>query len=625
MSHPVIFSKGFAVKSLQMFLINCFAAIFIFCFSSCSPVTINTVDAHIQGDPSQVTTTQIFVKGTNGRETRYEELQPIAEHNQKVLSWYREKESQLYKGEHQGTSNYERRLPKVCLALSGGGIRSAAYSIGVMKGLHEKKILEKIDIISAVSGGAYALSWLYTMNSNRNRMDEIFKGDEAINKLAGHANMYTWFDFLQAGVLNTALIPINFLANGVVGWHANTTPARANYEYEIRKLFQQGNEATLEETEEWIRGNDLPYFIINTTVKIDDDRFHHASELSNSIFEITPLRFGSDAFGYKYKHESDTFPFTFSRAVSISGAAADSSAVPGEAQKVFFSALNHDLGFYIDNYTAEYKKQKKWWTKFIPFPFYFFSPSYLRDKVGTDIYLSDGGHSENLGAFALIRRACDDIYIVDAEYDKDYQFEAYFKLKEALKREMGVTLAIKTIDEMEKKRVCRKEDENGNCIRVAEVKKDFKFAKRSQCKDPNISLFTPIVKGTVSAFPIPNLDDEHTITEKVLNVTYIKLAIDEALLNDVARNPNLQGQKHQAVERFGTVSVEYYIKSKDNDCGNILLDCEFPQYSTVDQSYTPEQFLAYVDLGYYNVMNYLSLNQTNLVCDTDESSTPHAS
>jgi Patatin-like phospholipase len=47
--------------------------------------------------------------------------------------------------------------PKVCLALSGGGLRSAAYSLGVMRALHETRILGKVDVISAVSGGSYAL------------------------------------------------------------------------------------------------------------------------------------------------------------------------------------------------------------------------------------------------------------------------------------------------------------------------------------------------------------------------------------------------------------------------------------------------------------------------------------
>src|SRR5438445_604801 len=69
-----------------------------------------------------------------------------------------------YRGEwrlrHARTGRWQP--PQRCLALSGGGLRSAAFSIGVMMGLEEKEGLEQFDVISAVSGGSYALSWVYT-------------------------------------------------------------------------------------------------------------------------------------------------------------------------------------------------------------------------------------------------------------------------------------------------------------------------------------------------------------------------------------------------------------------------------------------------------------------------------
>ncbi|MCJ2113766.1 patatin-like phospholipase family protein [Methylobacterium sp. E-025] len=41
------------------------------------------------------------------------------------------------------------------LALSGGGIRSASFSLGVMQGLNRKGIIRRIDYLSTVSGGGY--------------------------------------------------------------------------------------------------------------------------------------------------------------------------------------------------------------------------------------------------------------------------------------------------------------------------------------------------------------------------------------------------------------------------------------------------------------------------------------
>lgn len=59
----------------------------------------------------------------------------------------------------------------VGLALSGGGIRSASFALGVMQALAGEGLLKRIDYLSTVSGGSYigaALTWLL----NRKHKDE---------------------------------------------------------------------------------------------------------------------------------------------------------------------------------------------------------------------------------------------------------------------------------------------------------------------------------------------------------------------------------------------------------------------------------------------------------------------
>jgi hypothetical protein len=48
----------------------------------------------------------------------------------------------------------------VGLSLSGGGIRSATFSLGVLHALAELDLLRRVDYLSTVSGGGYAGSWL---------------------------------------------------------------------------------------------------------------------------------------------------------------------------------------------------------------------------------------------------------------------------------------------------------------------------------------------------------------------------------------------------------------------------------------------------------------------------------
>src|SRR5580658_4457158 len=55
-----------------------------------------------------------------------------------------------------------RKLPKrqSALCISGGGIRSATFSLGVLQALAQQKFLSQFDYLSTVSGGGYIGGWL---------------------------------------------------------------------------------------------------------------------------------------------------------------------------------------------------------------------------------------------------------------------------------------------------------------------------------------------------------------------------------------------------------------------------------------------------------------------------------
>lgn len=64
--------------------------------------------------------------------------------------------------EELDTSNGEDIVPWTGLALSGGGIRSATFNLGVLQALSKKGLLHWLDYISTVSGGGYigsSLTW----------------------------------------------------------------------------------------------------------------------------------------------------------------------------------------------------------------------------------------------------------------------------------------------------------------------------------------------------------------------------------------------------------------------------------------------------------------------------------
>jgi hypothetical protein len=65
------------------------------------------------------------------------------------------------------------------LCLSGGGIRSASFAIGVLQGLARRGLLQSFDFVSTVSGGGYAggwlSAWLFHTRSQGGSVNEVFE------------------------------------------------------------------------------------------------------------------------------------------------------------------------------------------------------------------------------------------------------------------------------------------------------------------------------------------------------------------------------------------------------------------------------------------------------------------
>ena len=343
--------------------------------------------------------------------------------------------------------------------------------------------------------------------------------------------------------------PVNLILNGVFGMHANVVPMRRVYERGIDQTFHvvpndklEGSvySASFENLSNDIHGQ-LPFPIINMTAHIEDAPVEEAGLLENRVFEFTPLHYGSDYFGYWYQD----YPINYNRAIEVSGAAADSKTVNESNQRMVYSAFNIDLGFFINNPNPEISATGRWLRKLIPIPIYPFSSHYQRDNEGDRIYLADGGHSENLGAYSLIRRMCRSIVIVDAEHDPSYIFDAYTKLKTNLKQEMCVDFRVSKIDDALK----------------------LSKAERKKYVGEN-----PVMCGEISSFPL-QIGTNRPNENLAIKVIYIKLSLDPAKLNGAGAYPK---------------SVSDFYKGHPND---------FPQRTTSDQSYTSEQVRAYRDLG----------------------------
>jgi hypothetical protein len=114
------------------------------------------------------------------------------------------------------------------LALSGGGIRSATFNLGVIQALAEQKLLQKFDYLSTISGGGYIGGWLslfikrYGGGQVAKAETELCSGDgklehAAIRFLRSYSNYLT----PRAGLSKDSLVAVatylrNLLLNLVI-------------------------------------------------------------------------------------------------------------------------------------------------------------------------------------------------------------------------------------------------------------------------------------------------------------------------------------------------------------------------------------------------------------------------
>ncbi len=94
----------------------------------------------------------------------------------------RERELIKHRRERWGTRAPTADAPLAGLALSGGGIRSATFSLGFIQGVADAKRLPHIDYLSTVSGGGYAGAFvgsLFLPRLNTGAVPDSLKGQEA--------------------------------------------------------------------------------------------------------------------------------------------------------------------------------------------------------------------------------------------------------------------------------------------------------------------------------------------------------------------------------------------------------------------------------------------------------------
>ena len=183
-----------------------------------------------------------------------------------------------------------------------------------------------------------------------------------------------------------------------------------------------------------------PYPIINTAINLTSGQKLAWQSRKAAAFAFTPLycgyqmpEEGSTRWVGRYcltrdyvsgpKYQNLRGSIALSNAVTISGAAASPNAGYHSAPSVAFllTVFNVRLGSWFQN-----PRRPEIWRQ--PGPSHALRPL-LSELFGLSndrsdfVYLSDGGHFENLGIYELVRRRCRFIIACDASCDPDMTFE----------------------------------------------------------------------------------------------------------------------------------------------------------------------------------------------------------
>jgi hypothetical protein len=166
-----------------------------------------------------------------------------------------------------------------------------------------------------------------------------------------------------------------------------------------------------------------PYHLINTSLNLVGGSDLATSQRLAENFVMSRYHCGSARAGYRYTADYMSGELTLATAVAISGAAVSptmGSKSPSAALTLLLSLFNVRLGFWAPTPSGKrwYEGHARLW------PFYLLRETLANTgTLGTYCYLTDGGHFDNTGLYALVERGCRQIVVCDCGADPTPAFE----------------------------------------------------------------------------------------------------------------------------------------------------------------------------------------------------------
>jgi len=196
-----------------------------------------------------------------------------------------------------------------------------------------------------------------------------------------------------------------------------------------------------------------PFPIINTALNITSSRNLAWQERKAASFSFTPMYCGyeiQDPDGARISGYQQTQDYvrneekwlSLGLPVSVSGAAAspNSGYHTSAATAFLMTVFNVRLGWWLQNprYAEQWQRPGPKFSLLLLLQ----ELAGMTDDASNYVYLSDGGHFENLGIYELVRRRCRYIIACDAGCDPSYGFEDLGNAIRKCKIDLGIGIEI---------------------------------------------------------------------------------------------------------------------------------------------------------------------------------------
>jgi hypothetical protein len=200
-----------------------------------------------------------------------------------------------------------------------------------------------------------------------------------------------------------------------------------------------------------------PYHLINTALNVQASKTANRRGRNADFFVFTPMFVGSKSTGYVATRDAEQVAvgLDLPTAMAVSGAAVSSNmgAQSIKPLTATLALLNIRLGYWMRNplrlkearqltqqvrfrAVAEFRHRRNLLANY-----YFLAEllGQLSDQRKS-VYLTDGGHIENLGIYELLRRRCRVIISVDAEADPEMAFGAFNTMERYALIDLGIRI-----------------------------------------------------------------------------------------------------------------------------------------------------------------------------------------